>query len=172
MAFGLHRVLWRWSCWKRTPPLRASGVLRWSRQHTAKGLPQEQLAERVDLNTRTVQKIEAGKLNILLTTILRLQAALGCSWDCLTRRSCAVAFSAFASALRDRYSAVMTLEEIKASIPQLTLEERAEVARCLHEWEDDDWDQQMKRDLAAGKFDAILKKVDMDIEQGRLLDAP
>jgi len=41
------------------------------------------LAELVDLNIRTVQKIEAGNVNILLTTVLRLRKALGCSWDVL-----------------------------------------------------------------------------------------
>jgi len=30
-----------------------------------------------------------------------------------------------------------TVAEIKAVIPKLTLEERAEVARCLSEWQDD-----------------------------------
>lgn len=45
----------------------------------AQGLTQEQLAEVADLNPRTVQKIEAGKMNIVLTTLLRLQAALRCS---------------------------------------------------------------------------------------------
>lgn len=45
----------------------------------AQGLTQEQLAEAADLNPRTVQKIEAGKINIVLTTLLRLQAALRCS---------------------------------------------------------------------------------------------
>ena len=35
-----------------------------------------------------------------------------------------------------------TVAEIKAAISQLTLAERAEVARCLHEWEDDAWDKQ------------------------------
>lgn len=30
-----------------------------------------------------------------------------------------------------------TVAEIKAAIPRLTLEERAEVARCLSEWQDD-----------------------------------
>ena len=44
------------------------------------------------------------------------------------------------------------------------MEERAEVARCLHEWEDDDWDRQMQQDLAAGKLDRPLAKVDADIE--------
>lgn len=29
-----------------------------------------------------------------------------------------------------------TVAEIKAAIPSLTLEERAEVARCLSEWQD------------------------------------
>ncbi len=33
------------------------------------------------LNIRTLQKIEAGQLNILLTTVLRLQRALGCIWQ-------------------------------------------------------------------------------------------
>lgn len=45
----------------------------------AQGLTQEQLAEAADLNTRTVQKIEAGKIDIVLTTMARVQAALGCS---------------------------------------------------------------------------------------------
>jgi len=56
------------------------------RERVARGLTQEKLAELMDVNPRTVQKIEAGKLNILLTTILRLQKALGCSWDSLMKR--------------------------------------------------------------------------------------
>jgi transcriptional regulator with XRE-family HTH domain len=56
------------------------------RERAARGLTQEKLAELMDVNSRTVQKIEAGKLNILLTTILRLQKALNCSWDSLMRR--------------------------------------------------------------------------------------
>ena len=43
-------------------------------------ITQEKLAEMVDLNIRTIQKIEAGAVNILLTTVLRLQKALGCGW--------------------------------------------------------------------------------------------
>ncbi len=54
----------------------------------------------------------------------------------------------------------MTVEEIKAAIPQFTSEQRAELARCLHGWEDDEWDAQMKRDLADGKLDKLLKTVD------------
>jgi transcriptional regulator with XRE-family HTH domain len=51
------------------------------RERTAKGLTQERLAELAELNIRTLQKIEAGQLNILLTTVLRLQRALGCAWQ-------------------------------------------------------------------------------------------
>jgi hypothetical protein len=65
-----------------------------------------------------------------------------------------------------------TLQEIKAAIPKLTLEERAEVARCLHGWTDDEWDDQMKRDLAAGKLDPLLKKVDADIDGGQFSELP
>ena len=65
-----------------------------------------------------------------------------------------------------------TVAEIKAAIAQLTLEERAEVARCLHEWEDDAWDKQMQQDLAAGKLDRLLAKVDSDIDHGRLREMP
>ena len=44
----------------------------------ARGLTQERLAEFADLNPRTVQKIEAGDITILVTTLLRLRAAIGC----------------------------------------------------------------------------------------------
>jgi len=47
----------------------------------AAGITQEKLAEKVDLNTRTLQKIEAGSTNILITTAIRIQKALGCPWE-------------------------------------------------------------------------------------------
>ena len=59
-----------------------------------------------------------------------------------------------------RLVCMSTVAEIKAAISQLTLEERAEVARCLHEREDDAWDKQIQQDLAAGKLDGLLAKVD------------
>ena len=65
-----------------------------------------------------------------------------------------------------------TVAEIKAVIPSLTLAERAEVARCLNDWQDDAWDGQMKRDLAAGKLDKLLARVDKDIAKGKLRDLP
>ena len=44
----------------------------------ARGLTQERLAELADLNPRTVWKIKAGDITILVTTLLRLRVAVGC----------------------------------------------------------------------------------------------
>jgi transcriptional regulator with XRE-family HTH domain len=46
-----------------------------------RSLTQEELAELVGLSPRTIQKIEAGQLNILVTTVLRLRKALRAGWD-------------------------------------------------------------------------------------------
>lgn len=51
------------------------------RERVAKDLTQEKLAELVDLNIRTVQKIEAGETNILVTTLVRFQKSLKCPWN-------------------------------------------------------------------------------------------
>jgi len=50
------------------------------RERIAKGITQEKLAELVDLNLRTIQKIEAAEINILVTTAMRIQNALDCPW--------------------------------------------------------------------------------------------
>jgi len=53
------------------------------RERIRRNLTQEKLAEMADLNIRTLQKIEAGQTNILVTTAIRLRKALGCPWDSL-----------------------------------------------------------------------------------------
>ena len=53
------------------------------RERTLRKVTQERLAELVDLNIRTVQKIEAGKINVLVTTAMRIQRALKCEWNAL-----------------------------------------------------------------------------------------
>ena len=65
--------------------LRASGSnLR--RERTVREITQEKLAEAADLNVRTVQKIEAGETNILITTMLRLRNGIGCELDDLFKK--------------------------------------------------------------------------------------
>jgi transcriptional regulator with XRE-family HTH domain len=51
------------------------------RERTARNITQEKLAERADLNIHTLQKIEAGELNILITTTARIRRAFDCSWE-------------------------------------------------------------------------------------------
>ena len=50
------------------------------RARVAREITQEMLAEKADLNLRTLQKIEAGQTNILITTALRLKRGIGCPW--------------------------------------------------------------------------------------------
>ncbi len=52
----------------------------------ARQMTQEKLAELADLNIRTLQKIEAGQTNILITTAMRLRAGLRCPWESLLGR--------------------------------------------------------------------------------------
>jgi hypothetical protein len=66
----------------------------------------------------------------------------------------------------------MSVQEIKEALQHLTLEERAEVAACLHSWNDDEWDEKMKRDLASGKLDKTLAQVDADIAENKIRGMP
>jgi transcriptional regulator with XRE-family HTH domain len=60
---------------------RFGGNLR--RERTSRNITQEKLAELTYLNVRTIQKIEAGQTNILITTAKRIQKAIGCPWELL-----------------------------------------------------------------------------------------
>ncbi len=44
------------------------------------------------------------------------------------------------------------MQEIKAAITRLPLEEQAALIADLCGWTDDDWDRRMKADAKAGKF--------------------
>ena len=50
------------------------------RARVARQVTQERLAELTGLNARMVQKIEAGDINFLVTTLGKIQAALRCDW--------------------------------------------------------------------------------------------
>jgi len=55
------------------------------RERLGRGLTQEKLAEKLaeklGIYPRSVQKIEAGEINVPLTTLERVRAVLGCGWD-------------------------------------------------------------------------------------------
>lgn len=50
------------------------------RERMAQGLSQQRLAELADLNIRNVQRIEAGEVDLLFSTISRMRKALGVPW--------------------------------------------------------------------------------------------
>jgi hypothetical protein len=60
-----------------------------------------------------------------------------------------------------------TVAEIKAAIDRLSLQERCELEALLHPFEDDDWDRQMKRDAATGKFGALHDAAEAEHAAGK-----
>jgi hypothetical protein len=66
----------------------------------------------------------------------------------------------------------MSLVEIQSAIERLSFEERAKLAAWFHGWKDDEWDEQMKQDVADGNLDLVLREVEDDIKAGRLRDMP
>ena len=65
-----------------------------------------------------------------------------------------------------------TVEDIKSAIDKLTLEERAELAKWIHGWPDDEWDRQIAADYDAGRLDHLLDEVRDDIRADRLEEGP
>ena len=51
------------------------------RARVARSITQEVLSGKAELSLRSLQRIEAAEMNVLITTIMRLQKVLGCSWD-------------------------------------------------------------------------------------------
>ena len=51
------------------------------RERVARQISQQQLAELADLNIRSFQRIEAGEVDVLLTTAVRIHKALACSLE-------------------------------------------------------------------------------------------
>ncbi len=49
------------------------------RERTALEISQQKFSELADLSLRNIQRVEAGEINILLTTVIRIQRTLGCS---------------------------------------------------------------------------------------------
>ena len=66
-----------------------------------------------------------------------------------------------------------TVAEIKAALPALTLAEREEIARVLHDLNDDDWDRQMAEDAKpGGKLYRLMAQAEIEADAGKLRDFP
>jgi hypothetical protein len=60
--------------------------------------------------------------------------------------------------------------EIEAAIKELPTVEARKLAGWLNEYLNDNWDRQIQTDLATGKLDKFIAKVESDIEVGRVKD--
>jgi hypothetical protein len=66
----------------------------------------------------------------------------------------------------------VSVNEIKKAIEHLSLEDRLELMQWLNHSADDEWDLQMKRDAAAGKFNKLIKESETDYREGRTTEFP
>ena len=62
-----------------------------------------------------------------------------------------------------------TVAEIKAAIDRLSLQVRCESEALLHPFDDDEWDKQMKRAAAAGKFGALHDAAEAEHAAGKTI---
>ncbi len=60
----------------------------------------------------------------------------------------------------------MPLEEIEKQIAQLSPEELKKFSAWFDEYMSDEWDRQIERDVAAGKFDKVFAEIDADVKAG------
>ena len=69
--------------------------------------------------------------------------------------------------IQNKYSKFMSVLELEQAISQLPAEELSRLAAWFEEFMADEWDKQIERDVAAGKFDKIFAKADEDFKAGR-----
>ncbi len=60
----------------------------------------------------------------------------------------------------------MGIQEIQAAIIKLPVQKLVELSTWLEEYQARVWDQQIEADLAMGRLDTILAKVDAEYETG------
>ena len=61
----------------------------------------------------------------------------------------------------------MSVEEIEKAITQLSTEDVAELSAWFADYQAQLWDEQIERDLAEGRLDALLEEVDAEYEAGK-----
>jgi hypothetical protein len=61
----------------------------------------------------------------------------------------------------------MDVKEIESAIANLPLAEVAELAKWFEEFQAQIWDQQIERDLKAGRLDSLLEEAKQDFELNR-----
>ena len=62
----------------------------------------------------------------------------------------------------------MSVAGIKEAVNKLPAQERLKLLAELCDWPDDDWDRQMKRDAAAGKFAGLNEEASEAFKSGKV----
>ncbi len=60
----------------------------------------------------------------------------------------------------------MSVREIEVAITQLPVDKLVELSTWLEEYQAQVWDEQIEKDLEAGRLDALLAEVDAEYEGG------
>lgn len=61
----------------------------------------------------------------------------------------------------------MSVQEIKAAVAQLPAGELDELLEQLEEMRQEMWDEQIAKDFADGRFDALIEQAKIDAAEGR-----
>jgi hypothetical protein len=61
----------------------------------------------------------------------------------------------------------MTTTELEKAVEQLPPNQLAEFAKWFEDYLADRWDEQIERDIRAGKLDHLAEKADADFEAGK-----
>lgn len=61
----------------------------------------------------------------------------------------------------------MSIQEIKAAVAQLPAGELDELLEQLEEMRQEQWDEQIAKDFADGRFDALIEQAKIDAAEGR-----
>ena len=61
----------------------------------------------------------------------------------------------------------MSVQELEAAVIQLPTPELARFAAWFEEYQADLWDQQIERDVLAGRFDALAEEANREFDAGR-----
>ena len=66
----------------------------------------------------------------------------------------------------------MSVQEIEEAVKNLSREDLGAFRKWFWDFDQYAWDKEIEEDVAAGRFDSIIREVDKDIREGRLTDIP
>ena len=73
--------------------------------------------------------------------------------------------SALAQAPGNERSQAINMEEIKEAVKNLSREDLGVFRKWFWEFDQERWDEEIKEDVKAGRFDSILREVDRDAHE-------